>query len=147
MQPPPVTSSGAERKRKMKNGWFASRVICGKCNHEWVAVWSGETETEELECPKCGQQGFTGIKPRAIDYGGEIFKLVQRIERDRGRADLHSFTAHVNGGFVHVDARCDGISISFQKRDCCEWESWVGTTIAAANRLEMLGMDLGTVSI
>lgn len=128
-------------------GYNTSTVVCGKCNHEWVAVWNDETETKQLECPNCGQQGNTAIKPREIDYGGEIFKLVQRIERNRGRIDLHSFTAHVQGGFVCVDARLDGISIDLQKTDCTEWECWVGTAIAAANMLETLKIDLSTVRI
>jgi hypothetical protein len=81
------------------------------------------------------------------EYGDKIFKMVQRIERKRNVPDLHSFTGHVKDGFVCVEARCDGISIDFQKTDCTEWECWVGTAIAAANRLEMLGLDLSSISV
>ncbi len=76
-----------------------------------------------------------------------IFKLVQKIERNVGKKDLHSFTGSINGGVVHVTADYGGVYVEHQKTDCCDWVCWVGTAIAAANRLEMLGLNLESVEI
>jgi len=32
-------------------GWIGSKVICGTCNNEWIAVF--HSTTDKLECPNC----------------------------------------------------------------------------------------------
>lgn len=48
-------------KNSEKTGWLAGHVTCGYCGHRWVAVRPAETPTEMLECPACGQQGYTFV--------------------------------------------------------------------------------------
>jgi hypothetical protein len=79
-------------------------------------------------------------------YGDKIFKLLQKLERNINKPDLHSFCAKVKNGTVYVDARCDGIYIGFTDNKN-NYSGWVGTCIAASNRLEMLEIDMDTVEV
>ncbi len=81
-----------------------------------------------------------------LSYGDKIFKLLQKLERNVNNPDLHSFKAHINTGVVFVEARQEDVYISHE-RDNGTFVGWVGTYIAAANRLEMLKIDLDSVEI
>ena len=80
-----------------------------------------------------------------LSYGGRIFKLIRQLERNVNVPDLHSFKADIKDGIVFVEARVDGIYISHHIEG--KETKWVGYAIAAANRLEMLGLDLSTVDM
>lgn len=84
--------------------------------------------------------------------GDRIFKFLQKCNRNHYVPDLHSFQAKINGGTVYVDCRGFEVYIEthiFDKNttDIFKKSQWVGTTIAAANRLEKLGMDLDTIDM
>lgn len=80
-----------------------------------------------------------------ISYGDRIFKLLQKLERHIYTPDLHSFTAQIKNGTVFVEARQGEVFMRHGIGD--SWSTWAGTYLAAANRLEMLGIDLNTVEI
>lgn len=44
-----------------------SEVICVKCCHRWIAVRPEMILLKELECPNCGQDGYT------IETGEQIY--------------------------------------------------------------------------
>lgn len=75
-----------------------------------------------------------------------IFKLLQKLERNVNRPDLHSFKAQIKDGVVFVEAHSGGIYIELADNNN-KCSQWVGSCIAAANRLEMLDLDLDTVEI
>ena len=35
-----------------------SEVICVECKHRWIAVRPATTLLKNLECPRCGLQGY-----------------------------------------------------------------------------------------
>ena len=39
--------------------WKVSTVVCLKCLKRWVSVREREVLLTELECPQCGETGFT----------------------------------------------------------------------------------------
>ena len=45
-----------------------SEVICVDCKYRWIAVRPTDTLLKDLECPKCGKQGYV------IETGGIIDK-------------------------------------------------------------------------
>ena len=78
----------------------------------------------------------------------EIFKLLQKCNRNSNKPDLHSFRADIQDGTVYVE--CRGFEIYIESRIYGEQEKvcrWVGNTISAANRLAMLNMDLLSVEM
>ena len=79
-------------------------------------------------------------------YGDKIFKLLQTLERNINKPDLHSFKARIKNGVVFVEARRGEVYISEMRADTTH-VGWAGTYMAAANRLEMLGLDLDSVEI
>lgn len=79
------------------------------------------------------------------EYGDKIFKLLQRMERDRDKPDLHSFKAETEKGTVFVEARSGEVRMDEHREN--EVIPWVGSYMAAANRLEMLGLKLNTVEM
>ena len=81
-----------------------------------------------------------------LSYGDRIFKLLQMLERKVNVPDMHSFIARTKNGTVFVEARQGEVFISHE-RDNGTYVGWSGTYIAAANRLEMLGLNLDTVLI
>lgn len=81
-----------------------------------------------------------------LSYGDKIFKLLQSLERNINKPDLHSFKARIKNGVVFVEARQGEVYISEMRHDTTH-VGWTGTYIAAANRLEMLGLDLDSVEI
>lgn len=51
----------------MKNYTYkTSEVVCLKCLQRWISVRPESTKLKDLECPKCGKQGFT------IETGEEL---------------------------------------------------------------------------
>ncbi len=81
-----------------------------------------------------------------LSYGDRIFKLLQQFERNVHKPDLHSFKAKIKNGIVFVDARQGEVYISEMRHDTTQ-VGWTGTYIAAANRLEMLELDLDSIDI
>ncbi len=81
-----------------------------------------------------------------LSYGDKIFKLLQRLERNVHKTDLDNFVANIRDGVVFVEARQGEVYIGEHRSDNTH-VGWVGTYIAAANRLEMLGLDLDSVAI
>lgn len=72
----------------------------------------------------------------------EIFKLLQKCNRNSNKS-LHSFRADIQGGTVYVE--CRGFEVYIESRIYGEQEKvyrWAGNTVAAANRLAMLNIDL-----
>ena len=86
------------------------------------------------------------IQVGELSYGDKIFKLLQGLERKVNVPDLHSFVANVKNGVVFVEARQGEAYIRETRKDatCVDW---AGNYIAAANRLEMLRLDLDSVEI
>lgn len=48
-----------------------SEVVCLQCKHRWIAVRPCGTLLKDMECPKCGEQGY------AIETG-EIIEEVRQ---------------------------------------------------------------------
>ena len=46
-----------------------SEVICVKCAYRWLAVRPATTLLKDLECPRCGKQGYV------IETGENINKI------------------------------------------------------------------------
>lgn len=79
-----------------------------------------------------------------------IFTILQKMNRKAKTADLHSFEANIKSGVVFVECRGYEVFIkSFVYDDKGEETrtEWTGTTIAAANRLEMLGIDFDSIEV
>lgn len=85
-----------------------------------------------------------------LSYGDKIFKFLQKCNKKAHVPDLHSFKADIENGTVWVE--CRGYEVFIESRTCDsegkeKTTPWVGTTVAAANRLEMLKIDLNTVDM
>lgn len=81
-----------------------------------------------------------------------IWKQLQYCKRHTEVPDLHSFTVNVRDGISFVEVRTYGecfIETKTRKSAADEEKTvqWCGTLVAAANRLEMLGADPGTISM
>lgn len=82
--------------------------------------------------------------------GDKIFKFLQRCNRYAHTPDLHSFKAKIEKGTVWVECRGFEVFIESRTYDSKGAEtikSWAGSTIAAANRLELLKMDFSTIDM
>lgn len=79
-----------------------------------------------------------------------VFKFLQKCNRNHATPDLHSFQAKIKDGYVWVECRgyetyiASHIFSQFGEETVTEF---VGTTIAAANRLEMLGIDFDSIEM
>lgn len=80
-----------------------------------------------------------------MDNGDKIFKFLQKCNTNCHKPDLHSFTARINGGIVYVE--CRGYDVYIESQIFDKKTQWVGTTVAAANRLEMLGIEFDTIDM
>lgn len=80
-----------------------------------------------------------------LSYGDMIWNLMQQIERRVGTPDLHSFKAETAKGGVFVEGRQGEVFIWEYVGD--DATTWTGMYMAAANRLEMLGIKLDTVEM
>lgn len=49
-----MTTTETDQAPDAESGWYAGRVVCMVCAHEWVAVWPSEARTKAFECPNCG---------------------------------------------------------------------------------------------
>lgn len=77
----------------------------------------------------------------------KVFKFLQKCNRNHGVKGLHGFQAKIKNGYVWVECRGHEIYIESRIYNSSGEEArteFVGTTIAAANRLEMLGVDIDT---
>ena len=85
-----------------------------------------------------------------MNVGDKVFKLLTKMNRQHLKKDLHTFKAKIKNGVVWVE--CRGYEI-FVETYCYDEKGnetrtqWAGTTIAAANRLEMLEIDFDTIEI
>lgn len=90
-------------------------------------------------------------KVNDAENGDVIFRLLQKCDHNVGATGLHSsFVAEIKDGTVFVNCRKDGVyveAIITDVHDNNVTSQWVGTLIAAANRLDMLGMDPLTVQM
>ena len=82
--------------------------------------------------------------------GDMIFKWLQKCNKNARKPDLHSFKANIKNGVVWVD--CRGYEVFMESfirdKDGNEIRTpWAGTVMAAANRLEKLGMILGSIDM
>lgn len=81
------------------------------------------------------------------ELSDRIFKFLQKCNKEAHISDMHSFEATVKGGKAWVECRGNEVFIThqvFTEKDNNGEEvrhSWAGTTIAAANRLALLGME------
>ncbi len=84
-----------------------------------------------------------------LSYGDKIFKLLHQCNKDSDKPDLHSFIANIKDGTVFVECRGYEVYIDSTLRggNGEKKSRWVGTTTAASNKLEMLGIDLQSVDI
>ncbi len=85
-----------------------------------------------------------------LSYGDKIFKLLNQCNRNCNAPDLHSFTADILNGSVFVDCRGFEVfieSTTYDKNANRHKIQWVGTTIAATNRLEKIGIDLSSLEV
>lgn len=85
-----------------------------------------------------------------IASADRIFKILMKLNKNRHKPDLHSFTAKTNDGMVYVDCREDGVFAEHiyydEKGDEKKWQFW-GTPIAVANGLDRLQIDFDTIDI
>ena len=85
-----------------------------------------------------------------MENGDRIFKWLQKCNRNVHIPDLHTFKARIKNGFVWVECRGFEVFIETYTYDKDGNETrtpWAGTTIAAANKLEMLGIDMETIEM
>lgn len=78
----------------------------------------------------------------------KILKLLQKCNIAANKSDEHSFMASVQNGTVWVE--CRGFEVYIESRIYGEQgkvSRWVGTTVAAANRLEMMNIDLSSIEL
>lgn len=89
------------------------------------------------------------MKETPISNGDMIFKFLQKCNKNANEPDLHSFKAKIKGGVVFVECRGYEVFIESYTYDngneICN--RWVGTTIAAANLLEKLGIDFNSIDM
>lgn len=83
------------------------------------------------------------------EYGDRIFNILRQFNNRAHIPDLHSFTAKIKNGVVFVE--CRGYEVMVESRTYGEngkekVSTWCGTTIAAANRLEMMRLETDTIS-
>lgn len=83
--------------------------------------------------------------------GDRIFMFLQKCNINHNVPDIHSFKARINGGVVWVECRDYEVYIETQifdeNTDVCTRNQWAGTVVAAANRLEQLGIDFSTIEM
>lgn len=117
-----------------------------------------KVQTGSLACLGCGHEYNCGTHGCAIiraaveelekTKGDKIFKLLLKCNRNTNKPDKHSFVANIENGTVYVE--CRGFEIYIESRIYGEQEKvvrWSGSTIAAANRLEKLGIDLISIEM
>jgi len=85
-----------------------------------------------------------------ISDSDKIFKLLNQCNRNHSTPDLHSFVASIPHGSVFVD--CRGFEVYIESTTYNEnakehRTQWAGTLMAAANRLEKMGIDLLSIEI
>lgn len=80
-----------------------------------------------------------------IDEKDIIFKTILRCVKNVNKPDLHSFTVRIKGGLAYVEAQYAGAVMVDTNTGDCKHTYFVGTPIAAANRLEMFGADPHTI--
>lgn len=78
-----------------------------------------------------------------------IIKLLMQLVRNKNVPDLHSFLASIDGGRVYVSARPEGgVFLEYWNRQTGAGStSWAGAIKDAADRLDMLGLDLCSVDM
>ena len=85
-----------------------------------------------------------------MNVGDKVFKLLTKMNRQPLKKDLHTFKAKIKNGVVWVECRGYEIFIEtylYDEKGNETRTQWAGTTIAAANRLELLEIDFDTIEI
>ncbi len=80
----------------------------------------------------------------------ELHKFLLKCNRRHETPDMHSFKANIKDGVVFVDCRGFEVyveSITYDAAGNEKRTQFAGTTIAAANRLEMLQIDLDSIEM
>lgn len=78
-----------------------------------------------------------------------ITKLLTQLVRNKNVPDLHSFLASIDGGRVYVSACPEGgVFLEYWNSQTGSGSaSWAGAVKDAADRLDMLGLDLRSVDM
>lgn len=79
-----------------------------------------------------------------------IFVILTKLQISHHRKELHSFRATIKDGFVYVECRGYEVYVETHTTGTDGEErttQFCGTTVAAANRLEMLGINMATIEM
>ena len=85
-----------------------------------------------------------------MNTGDKIFKLLEKMNRQSYKKDLHSFKAKIKNGVVWVECRGYETFMEtyiYDEKGNETRKQWCGTTVAAANRLEMVGIEYESIEI
>lgn len=80
----------------------------------------------------------------------KLFKFIINCSQNCDRNKFHAFTADIKHGKVYVKFRKSEVYIRSCVRAIDEKETiteWIGYPVAAANRLDLLGIDFESISI
>lgn len=80
----------------------------------------------------------------------KLFKFILRANKNANKPDLHSFRANITNGYVWVDCRGYETYVESHTYDLFGNEKisrFVGTAVAATNRLEQLGIDFDSIDM
>lgn len=77
-----------------------------------------------------------------------LIKFILKCQRNQDKPDLHSFWINISGGRAYVDCRSHEVYIEMYIATPEEKKSqWIGTAVAAANKLDILGADYRTIEM
>ena len=85
-----------------------------------------------------------------MNTGDKVFKLLEKMNRQSYKKDLHSFKAKIKNGIVWVECRGYETFMEtyiYDEKGNETRKQWCGTTVAAANRLEMFEIDFDSIEI
>ena len=80
-------------------------------------------------------------------FNDKIFKFLQKRQKNCNKADLHSFTINTTAPCGKAFVECRGYEIYIELHASENVDRWVGTTVAAANRLEKFGADYLSIEL
>lgn len=97
---------------------------------------------------------FTECKNDAVTSGemqssDKLFRFILKCQKNYNKPDLHSFWININGGRAYVE--CRGYEVFMEIYIAATPEEkkiqWVGTAVAAANKLDLLGANYRTIEM
>lgn len=77
----------------------------------------------------------------------ELFKIIQKMERNYNTPDLHSCTAKAKKCSVFVEVHFPGEILISESYYNGEYKQFCGNVMQITNRLEMLGIDINTIEM